>query len=175
MKTIARPQAGEYFPFYETYISKVDEGDVLGYLKTQCEAFCDALYALPADKGDYAYAEGKWTVKDVVGHMTDAERVFAYRALAIARGEQQPLPGFEQDDYVATGNFSGRTLASLTEEFRYARLSSLHLFNTFTEQDLVRQGTASGGPVTVRAIVYIVAGHVNHHLQVLKERYGVGA
>ena len=174
MITISKPEATEYNPFYANYINKVETTDVLGFLKTQGEAFCDVLYALPAEKGDYAYAPGKWTVKELLGHINDAERVFAYRALSIARGEQQPLPGFEQDDYVQAANFNQRTLASLIDEFRYCRLATLHLFNNFTEHELTRAGTASGSPVTVRAIIYIVAGHLNHHRQVLKANYGIG-
>ena len=126
---------------------------------------------VPDNKADYRYAEGKWSVKEVLGHMLDAERIFAYRALCIARGEQQSLPAFEEDEYVKNGFFSERSLDSLLVEFMYLRKSTVHLLSGLNEEALQRTGTANKLQVKAISVFWIMAGHVQHHLQVIRERY----
>lgn len=166
-----RPNPEEYAAFYAGYVYQVPEGDIYELLKEQGEQFVRFLYEIPADRSTHAYAEGKWTLAELLGHINDAERVFAYRAMRIARGEQLDLPGFDQDDYVAKGRFNDRPFGNLIEEFRYQRLANLHLFHSFDEEQLLAKGKASGAAVSVRAQLYILAGHVSHHWAIIKERY----
>ncbi|WP_285060612.1 DinB family protein [Pedobacter ginsengisoli] len=164
-----RPQTHEYPAWGETYIKLVD-GDVIEILERQVTEFTDFINSL-VEKADYAYAAGKWTIKEIVGHIIDAERVFAYRMTCFARGEQQPLPGFEENDYVANAHFSDRSLLSLSHEFALLRKANLYLFKSLTEEELNRKGTASGKEITVRAILFVTAGHIMHHTSIIKERY----
>lgn len=163
------PQAHEYPVWAETYISLVD-ADVLKVLKKQATDFPDFINGL-GKKGDYAYAPGKWTIKQLVGHLIDSERIFAYRLTCFARGEIHALPGFEEDDYVANAHFQDRTLHSLAEEFGLLRKANLFLFQSLTEKELNRSGTASERQITVRALLFVIAGHLIHHTQIIKERY----
>jgi len=167
----ARPEPGEYAPFYETYISKVKGSDILGILEAQRLQMAQLFAARSERDGNFRYAPGKWTVKEVLGHVTDAERIFAYRALRIARGDQTPLASFEQDDYVRGGNFAERTLADLAEEFGLVRAASIALFRSLQREAWQRRGVASEKEVTVRALAFIVAGHEIHHRLILEERY----
>ena len=164
-----RPSPNEYPHWADRYISLVED-DVLSLLERQAYEFPDFINSL-VEKADYAYAPGKWTLKQLFGHMIDTERVFSFRIMCFARGEQQPLPGFEEDEYVANAHFADRSLFSLSEEFGLLRKSNLHLFNSLNETELSRMGTASGRELSVKAILYITAGHVIHHTQVIKERY----
>lgn len=164
-----RPQTHEYPAWGETYIKLVD-GDVLEVLQRQAIEFPDFVNNL-IEKADYAYAPGKWTIKEMVGHIIDAERVFAYRLTCFARADQQPLPGFEEDDYVRNAHFADRSLLSLSEEFSLLRKANLYLFKSLTELELDRMGTASGRQITVRAILFVAAGHLMHHVKIVKERY----
>lgn len=164
-----RPQTHEYPAWGETYIKLVD-GDVIEILERQVTEFTDFINSL-VEKADYAYAPGKWTIKEIVGHIIDAERVFAYRMTCFARGEQQPLPGFEENDYVANAHFSDRSLLSLSHEFALLRKANLYLFKSLTEEELNRKGTASGKEITVRAILFVTAGHIMHHTSIIKARY----
>ncbi len=161
----------EYAPYYERYIGLVPPRPILEVLKTQIGGTLDLLRALPEAKGDHRYARGKWSVKEVVGHLADSERVFGYRALRIARNDPTPLPGFEQDDYVRDGGFGARTLLDLAGEFETVRRATVSLFESLNEEALDRRGTASGNPVSARALAYIIAGHERHHRNVLEERY----
>ena len=165
-----RPQPDEVDPYYATYINTVSE-NVLGELEHQAISFPAFLKQIPDIKAYYAYAEGKWTVKEVVGHMIDTERIMAYRALRIARNDQTPLASFEENDYVANASFNDRSLESLAEEFEAVRIANIHLFKHLTEDELIRKGTASNKPVSVRALLYILVGHVNHHRNIIEERY----
>jgi hypothetical protein len=167
----ARPAADEYAPFYETYVSLVPEGDVVGTLARQLEETLVLLKNVPAAKEDFSYEPGKWSVKEVVGHMTDAERIFSYRALCIARGDKANLPGMNQEDYMQGATFSKRRLADLAAEFEYVRRATLSLFRHLSEEAWLRRGTANDNEVSVRALAYILAGHEAHHVGVLKERY----
>ncbi|MNK51199.1 DinB superfamily protein [compost metagenome] len=166
-----RPQPNEYPVWGETYISKVDR-DIFEILNDQVESI-PALFKAHADKADYAYAEGKWTLKEMLGHMIDTERVFAFRITCFARKEQQPLPGFDEDDYVLNAHFAERELEDLIEEFAALRKANLYLFKSLNEDDLNKKGIASGREINVRSILFIVGGHVIHHVGVLKERYHV--
>jgi hypothetical protein len=166
-----RPGRDEYAEYYHTYVGKVPGGDIVDILGEQRDEIEALVRGIPEARGGYRYADGKWTVKDVVGHVVDTERVFGYRMLAFARGDQTPLPSMEQDDYVAGGNFAARTLASLADEFAGLRASHVALVRSFDDAVSVRRGTASGVEFTVRALAYILAGHARHHAGVLRERY----
>jgi len=168
---MTRPDPSEYNPYFERYIGKVADGDILETLSRQLDDFKPLLDNIDEGKAAHRYAPGKWSIKEVVGHIVDTERIFGARALAIARGEQAPLPSFEQDDYVEEANFDGRTLASLTDEFANLRRSHLLLFASFDDEVSRRRGTAGGNSVSVRAISWILAGHLLHHQTVIKERY----
>lgn len=167
----ARPATGEYAPFYETYVSKVKGTDILGILEAQRLQTAQLFAAHSERDGNFRYAPDKWTVKEVLGHMTDTERIFSYRALRIARGDQTPLPGFEQDDYVRGGSFAQRSLADLAEEFGLVRAASIALFKSLPGDAWQRRGVASKNEVTVRALAFICAGHELHHRLILEERY----
>lgn len=166
-----RPNPGDYAPYYENYIKLVGGEDILKILNEQNKKTQDILNSFSEHKGNYRYADGKWTVKEVVGHLLDTERVFAYRALCIVRGEKKSLPGFDQDDYVKMGNFNSRELFELNYDFRLLRESNLLLFRSFTPEMLNRRGFANEASVTVLAILFMIAGHEKHHINVLREKY----
>jgi DinB superfamily len=168
---LARPEAGEYAAYYEKYVSLVPGDDATGALEAQRVQTMQLFAGRSERDGNFRYAPDKWTVKEVLGHVSDTERIFTYRALRIARGDQTPLPGFEQDDYVRSGGFNERPLASLVEEFAYVRSASLALFRSLGPEAWLRRGTASKNEVSVRALAFITAGHELHHRQILKERY----
>jgi uncharacterized damage-inducible protein DinB len=172
---IARPGSNEYAPYYDRYVSKVPNQDLLQLLREQIEETCALLANVPESAADAAYAAGKWTVKEVAGHIVDTERIMAYRLLRVARGDATPLPGFEQDDYVRGGGFQSRTLASLIDEFRLARASTLALLEGLDEGTLTRRGVADGKAVSARALAYIIAGHEKHHVGILRQRYHLSA
>jgi hypothetical protein len=169
----ARPQPGDYVPYYEKYVSLVPDQDILATLKKQLPETVRLLSACAEDKGDLRYAPGKWSVKEVLGHVIDTERIFSYRALRIARNDKTPIEGYEQDDYVKYGPFGKCSLASLIEEFTSVREATLSLFRGLDEPAWVRRGVANNSEVSVRAIAYIVAGHELHHRRILREKYFV--
>ena len=168
---VTRPEAGEYAPYYEKYVSLSRDGDVIETLERQAAETLALLGGLPEERGASRYEPGKWSVKELFGHVIDGERVFAYRALRIARGDRTPLPGFEQDDYVAHGRFDARTLRDLCDEYEHVRHATLALLRSFDAEAWRRTGTASDNPVSVRALAHIIAGHEAHHLRILRERY----
>jgi hypothetical protein len=166
-----RPEKGSYPGYYENYIPLVQEGDLLSALTHNLTLLQTRLRAVPAEKENYAYAEGKWTVKQLVMHLIDTERVFAYRALRFARKDpQQPLP-FNENDYAAAADVSDRDLASLLEELESVRQSSIFLFRHLSPDVLLRSGQTAAGATTVLAIGFTICGHAIHHLNVLSERY----
>ena len=169
-----RPQAGEFDPYYAQYIDRVPDGDIAGLLEQQIERTAATLRTIPASKGTYRYAEGKWSVGEVIGHLSDAERVFAYRALRIARADTTPIEGFDENAYVPAGEFDRRTLADLIAEFEAVRQATVALARSFAAAAWTRVGTANRKPISARALLYIAAGHELHHLNTLRERYGVG-
>lgn len=140
-------------------------------LAAQTDAMRSSISGLPEEKGAFAYADGKWTIKEVLSHLIDGERIFSYRILRISRGDETPIEGFEQDGYIATSNANNRSFADLLDEFDRQRQANLLMINNIDEAGLGRIGTASGNPITARALVYISAGHVEHHLRILNERY----
>ncbi|KLT64566.1 DinB family protein [Pedobacter sp. BMA] len=166
-----RPQPNEYPIWGETYISKVDR-EIFEILTEQITTL-PALFERNAEKADYAYAEGKWTLKEMLGHIIDTERVFAYRITCFARNEAQPLPGFDEDAYVLNARFATRDLKDLIEEFASLRKANLFLFRSLNEDELNRKGIASGREINVKSILFIAAGHVIHHVGILKDRYHV--
>jgi hypothetical protein len=166
-----RPDKSEYFEYYGAYVDQVPDTDVIDFLREQPGEMHDLLRGLPKEKENFRYAEGKWTLKEVLGHIIDTERVFSYRALSFARGDKSPIPGIEQDDWVAGANFADRDLAHLVDEFQHIRQANVRLFGSFDEEILSRSGEASTCRFTVRAILFIVAGHAAHHMKVLRERY----
>lgn len=169
--TQKRPQPDEYAPFYANYIALVPEGDILETLKAQLHEMKALLGPIGEQRAEFRYAPDKWSIKEVLGHISDSERIFAYRALRIARGDQTHLPGFEQDDYVREGNFSKRKLAELLEEFIAVRCATSALLRSLEEQAWTRRGVANQKEISVRALAYITAGHERHHRRILEERY----
>lgn len=174
MIDIARPAPTEHADYYSGYVSQVPGDDAMRHLVTQATVTHDLLVGVGEKLSTHRYAPGKWSVKQVVGHMIDGERLFSYRALAFARKDQNTLPSMEQDEWMAAANFDERSFASLVEEFRCVRAATIPFFGSLTPEALVRTGVASGNRFTVRSLAWIVAGHEMHHLRILRERYGVG-
>lgn len=168
---IPRPDASEFLPFYGTYIDKVPDGDLLQMLRTQLDDTLALVRGLPEERGAHRYAPGKWSVREVLGHVIDAERIFAYRALRIGRGDATPLASFDENAYAENSGADARTLADLADELEHVRLGNIALFRSLGEEGLARRGTASGAEVTARALAWIVAGHELHHVGLLRERY----
>jgi hypothetical protein len=175
MAAVRQPEATEYAPYYERYVALVRGGEILKTLSEQSETVRRALLAMPEDRAGFRYGTGKWTVREVLGHCIDAERVFSYRALAFARGETAPLPAFAENEYALQSGHDSVSIAELLEEFTSVRAATLHLLRHLPEPAWRRTGIASGKPVSVRALAFIMAGHVKHHLAILHERYGVAA
>lgn len=166
----ARPAPGEYAPYYERYVSLV-AGDVLETLERQGAETVALLGGLTEERGGSRYAPGKWSVKELVGHMIDTERVFAYRLLRVARGDRTPMEGFDQDPYVANSNADARTLQSLASEYGHVRAATLALARGLDSAAWSRSGVANENEVTARALAHIIAGHEAHHVGILRERY----
>lgn len=167
-----RPRSSEYADFYAGYVARVPDGDIRSLLPSQIEGTTSLLRSPEArERADFAYAPGKWTLKDVVGHLSDVERVLSYRALRIARADATPLAGFEEDAYVAAGEFGHRSLDDLLGELEAVRAASVTLFANLPGSAWQREGTANGQRVSVRACAYIIAGHELHHRAIIRERY----
>ena len=164
-----QPQTQEYPETFNNYINLVN-GDVIKILENQISDFSNFLNNL-VEKGDYAYAPGKWTLKELVGHIIDTERIMVYRLVCFARNETAVLPGFDEDSYVTNAFFKNRSLFSLSEEFIALRKANMFLINTLNEEELNRMGNANGKNVSVRALIYILAGPVIHHTNIINERY----
>jgi len=166
-----RPNESEYAPYYQGYVDQVSENDIMAVLRGELDELDVLLARVPAEKEKYAYADGKWTIREIIGHLIDGERVFGYRALCIARGEKQNLPGFDQNDYMLTAPYNHIELEDLLSELRLVRLSNIAMFRSLDEEAWNRVGTANGNEITLRALAFIMGGHVRHHMNVLKERY----
>lgn len=166
-----RPDSSEYGSYFGNYIGNVPEEDVVAALATQRDETRKFLAAISEERAAYRYAAGKWSIREVVGHFTDAERVFAYRAMAIARGERQSLPGFDENLYVENAGFDSRTLRELADAYLAVRNGSLMLYGQLDAQAWDRKGLANNNAVSVRALAYITVGHERHHLRILRERY----
>jgi hypothetical protein len=169
--TVARPQAGEYAPYYQRYIALVQGEDVLNTLDQQRREMMLLLSCRDEEEGNFRYAPDKWSTKEVLGHVCDTERIFAYRALRIARADATPMEGFEQDDYVRNGGFAQRPVGDLVEEFIAVRRATISLLRNLDEAAWVRRGLANKNEVSVRALAYIIAGHELHHRRILEEKY----
>jgi uncharacterized damage-inducible protein DinB len=165
-----RPKTEDYAPFYGKYIALVNDEPVLNTLEKLKDSTFDFFSKLTDEQANYAYAEGKWTIKEVAGHLTDAERTFAYRILAFSRGQEE-LPGFDENTYVEKSNFNSRTLQNLAAEFKTVREANLYMLRALTPEQLAATGIANGSKIAVNTIIYIMAGHELHHLNILKERY----
>jgi uncharacterized damage-inducible protein DinB len=165
------PGATEYAPYYGTFVALVKGSNVLDLLSEKPTAILNVLRGLPESAEEFRYAEGKWSVKEVLGHVMDCERVYAYRALCIARGERAPLPGFDENDYVRVAEFGRRRLGDIAEEFETVRRATLALLARLDGAALTRIGTANNVVFSARALAYCIAGHEIHHAGVLKSRY----
>ena len=161
----------EYNPYYQQYILKAGGATILEGLKTNGNITVSFLESIPVEKLEYRYDKGKWTIKEVVQHLIDTERVFTYRALCIAREDKTLFPGYDQDQYVASSEANGRSLDALLREYKALRLTSSALFESFSEDMLRRIGIASNSNLTPRAVAFIIIGHENHHCEIIKERY----
>jgi uncharacterized damage-inducible protein DinB len=166
-----RPNENDFAPYYGRYIAQVNEEDITNAISNQDNIIESFLKSISADKWNYAYAEGKWTVKELVQHIIDAERIFAYRALRIARKDETPLPGFDENTYAPVSEAGRRSSSELIEEFLAVRKSTELLFKSFTDEMLQQRGTASNQPVTPNALGFITVGHFYHHKNILEERY----
>ena len=166
-----RPEKNEYFHYYETYVSLVNETDIVVAFESQSDELSELFDSISEEKSAFAYAEGKWSIKELVGHLIDGERMFGYRALRISRGDETPIEGFEQDGYVENAPFNDYGFSDLAEELKLVRKANILFFKHLKENDWKRMGTASGNPVSVRALAYIMVGHVRHHTNILRDRY----
>ena len=172
MITTSRPGIDEYAPSFAGYVARIAEDqDILAALAGQLDDVIAWLDRIHDARGNYRYAPGKWSIKQVVGHLSDTERVFAYRALRIGRGDTTPLPGFDDQAYVPEQRADDRPLAELVEEWGAVRRATVALFRNLPSAGWYRQGTASDQPISVRALAYVIAGHTHHHLEVLEARY----
>jgi hypothetical protein len=166
-----KPNPEEYNQFYGGYINLVPNGNIVTILKTQLDSTVDFLQNIPHEKWTYAYDSGKWTLAESWIHVLDTERIFAYRALRIARGDSTPLPGFEQDDYVPHSNAANRTPGAIIHEWETVRAATISLLESFSDEMFLNLGHASNSPVSTRALAFIMAGHVEHHIKITQEKY----
>jgi hypothetical protein len=172
MKIVA-PPAGEYDRAFAGYVAQVTEADIFPLLESQLSDLASRAKSITADQETYRYAEGKWSVREVLGHLVDGERVFGYRAFCISRGDQTNLPSFEENDYVATSVYHEQPVARLVEEFIAVRRTNLLFLSRLDEKGWLRIGKANSRPISVRALAYIMVGHPRHHFNVLHERYSL--
>jgi uncharacterized damage-inducible protein DinB len=171
---MTKPEQSEFLPYYLRYTALVGPGDIVETLATQMKETQKLLRSLPASMGNHRYASGKWSVNEMIGHVIDAERIFSARALRFARGDTQPLPGFEQDDYVSNAAFDDYPLVELAWELDAVRQATIFFYKHLEEAAWMRRGVASGAEVSVRALAHIIAGHELHHRQILKTNYIAG-
>ena len=171
MPTIPAPSAGDFAPYYSLYINPFMDTDIVESLKAQTEELRKLAAGLPDGSGTFRYAEGKWSINDLLQHIIDTERVFTYRTLCIARGDRTHLPDYDHVPYVSTAGADRRSLDSLLKEFEAVREAYLLLLDSLTPEDFEQKGTAAGNPVVAKAIPFIVCGHFSHHLGVIRERY----
>ncbi len=156
---------------YKSYIQRVGNNDVMKFLTDQLDSLDDFFDDIPKKKHDFAYAPGKWTIKEILGHLMDTERIYAYRILRFVRGDQTELPGFDENVFVKNGGFQYFAMEELLDEFHLIRQSNLALFKSFTPKDMEKKGIANGVEISVGQLLYVTAGHAEHHLEVIRERY----
>lgn len=171
--TLGPPLETEYAPYYRGYVGHVTEEEILPVLRSQLDALDVLLGRVTTERETYRYAEGKWSIREVIGHLIDAERVFGYRSFSIARGERNNLPGFDENEYMLSAPYDRIDLEDLLSEFRLVRHSNIAMLRNLDEEAWMRIGTANESPVSVRALAFIMAGHLRHHMEVLRERYGL--
>lgn len=170
---VTAPDADEYAPFYAGYIALVRERDAVGVLQRQIPVLRATIAGMTDEEGLVRYAAEKWSIKEVLGHLTDVERVMSYRLFRIGRGDPTPLSGFDENAYVRAGGYDGRPVRSLLVELESARASTLRLIDTIPPEAWSNRGAANGYPVSARALLFIIAGHVEHHFGLLRERYAL--
>jgi hypothetical protein len=166
-----QPSTNEYPPFFQPYISMVGNMEINRKLKNQLNAIDDFFVDIPEEKRDFAYAEGKWTIKQVLSHMIDTERIMVYRAMRFSKSDTTELPGFDQDAYVANTNLDAVNYNDLVDEFLVLRQAHLYFFKSLNDADCKKKGTSNGYSISVGALLYIIAGHADHHIKIIKERY----
>ena len=171
---MSRPTDSEYAPYFQSYVAHVTEEDIPPVLRSQIDALELLFDRTKPEQETYRYAEGKWSIREVAGHLIDGERMFGYRALCVARGDTQNLPGFDENEYMISAPFDRIELEDLLSEFRLVRLSNIAMLRNLDETGWTRMGMANGAPVSVRALAYIMVGHVRHHMGVLRDRYQIG-
>ncbi|MEO8399899.1 MAG: DinB family protein [Ignavibacteriaceae bacterium] len=165
------PNKNDYPAYFENYLKNVDGENPIKNLEEQKIQLCNTLMPLTDEEANYSYAEGKWSIKEIIGHLIDTERVMSYRSMAIARGEKQHLPGFDQDEYAKGSNFKNRELSDILNEYQKVREATIALFKSFDESFYDKRGVANKSDVTVRAVIFMIPGHEMHHLKILKEKY----
>jgi hypothetical protein len=168
-----RPAPSEYYAHFDRYISLVPESEVVPVMKAQADDLRTRLDALTEQQAGFRYAPGKWTPREMLGHVIDCERIFAYRALCLARGESQSLPGFEQDDYAAVAGHEAVPFTALVDEFAALRASHVHMFGHLDDRAWTRMGLVNGHPTSARAMAFVIVGHARHHVNILRDRYGL--
>lgn len=168
---MSRPATTEYAPFYANYVAKAQGDDIIAVLNESRDKTLAVYSSINEQTGAFRYAEGKWSIKELLIHIIDAERVFAYRALRVGRGDQTPLASFDEDSYMANCNAENRSLEHVLAEYKLVRASTIALFEGFSEEMLLRTGTASNAVISVRALGYIIPGHETHHINIINERY----
>jgi uncharacterized damage-inducible protein DinB len=165
------PSTYEYADYYASYVKLVPQGDIIEILRDQMKETVALLSTLTEPESEYRYATGKWSIKEVIGHITDTERIMSYRLLSIARGERASLPGYDENEYAAVANFDKQSLKDLLDHFACVRQSTIHLIKTLSDESLSRRGTANNSAVTAKALITIMAGHELHHRKIIQERY----
>lgn len=168
---LTKPLLEEYPAYYETYVKLVQEGNLAEILVEQLQTTTELVQSLTEETGDYRYAPGKWSIKEVLGHVADTERIMAYRMLCIARGDRTPLPGYDENEYVAGASFAESSLSDILKDYSAVRCSTLTLLRGITEEAWLRTGTANNGLISARALAAIIAGHERHHIRIIQERY----
>jgi len=166
-----KPETTEYAPYHQRYVELIDTENVFTFFKHQAEEIAALFTTISEEKAAFRYAEGKWTMKEVLAHIVDSERIFGYRVLAISHGDKNHLPGFAENDYVANGKYQNRALQSLLDEYIHLSAANLELFKSLDEEMLSQKGTASGKEITARALIFVTIGHEKHHLEIIKSRY----
>jgi hypothetical protein len=167
-----RPSPKEYAEYYKQYISLVPKGNIIDILEDQQKSLMGFFSSIDEEKANYRYAENKWSVKEVLGHIIDGERIFAYRALRLSRGDSKPLMSFEQNSFITNSNYGNTQFEKIVDEFFLLRASNILMFRNFSNEMWLRRGTVDDKNISVRAIAYLMAGHTEHHINVLQELYG---
>ncbi|HXV15743.1 MAG TPA: DinB family protein [Gemmatimonadaceae bacterium] len=166
-----RPAADEHNPYFSLYIDRVPDGDIVEILGKQIPETVEFLRAIPESRADYRYAEGKWSIRQIVGHLSDGERVFQYRAMRFSRLDTTPVPGFDENLFVANAPFAHMSMEDLISELEHLRMASIRLLSGLDAEAMGRRGVANGNEISVRALAFVMAGHVAHHLDIIRTRY----